>query len=214
MVKVKFSKIAPYPEINYEKLIDGIPAFMQEKALKYRFEEDKLRSVVGKILLKNLLIEEGYQADILNHIEIDKYQRPFLNNKIDFNISHSGDYVVCAISKNNRIGIDIEKIVPLNILDFEYVLTKDELRQLLSDPDALNQFYAIWTKKEAVMKANGKGLEIEFTGVLLNDDTAICENIEWKLVQLDINNNYKSYLATQKDAEINISELTIDHLIQ
>ncbi|TSJ40763.1 4'-phosphopantetheinyl transferase superfamily protein [Mucilaginibacter corticis] len=212
MTKVKFFKIAPSPQVNYEKLIDTFPSFIQEKVSKYKFQEDRIRSVMGKVLLKNLLIEESYPANILSQIKLDEFQRPFLNSKIDFNISHSGDYVVCAISKNNRVGIDIEKVNPINIPDFEYVLTQDELQQILIDENATDAFYKIWTQKEAVIKANGKGLGINFTDIILDQETAICENIKWNLTELHINYNYKSYIAVEKKDEINISELTIDDL--
>lgn len=214
MIRVKFFKIAPYPQVDHEKLIDALPSFMQQKVSKYKFPEDRIRSVMGKVLLKNLLTEEGYPANTLSQIKLDKFQRPFLNGKIDFNISHSGDYVVCAVSKNNRVGIDIEKIRPINIPDFEYVLTPDELHQLLIDKDATATFYKIWTQKEAVIKANGKGLGISFTDIMLDQETAICENIKWNLTELHINYNYKSYIAVEKKDEINITELTIDDLKQ
>jgi len=212
MTRVKFFKIAPYPQVDYEKLIDALPSFIQEKVSKYKFQEDRIRSAMGKVLLKNLLIEEGYPANILSQIKLDEFQRPFLNSTIDFNISHSGDYVICAIAKNNRVGIDIEKINPLNIPDFEYILTPDELRKLLIDKDAMPAFYKIWTQKEAVIKANGKGLGINFTDIILDQEIAICENIKWNLTELHINYNYKSYIAVEKKDEINISELTIDDL--
>ena len=96
-------------------------------------------------------------------IKRDELSRPYISplhhNYIDFNISHSGDYVVCAISSFGRIGIDIEETIPVDINISEGFLSKQELHCL--NNAKINQselFYKYWTLKESYLKAIGIGL--------------------------------------------------------
>lgn len=83
---------------------------------RYRIErfikkEDKLRVLIGEILSRRMIAEElGISVGCIE-FEKNKYGKLYLKYfpKLDFNISHSGDFVVCAMD-NNPIGIDVEKI--------------------------------------------------------------------------------------------------------
>lgn len=85
--------------------------------------------------------------------------KPFLKNlkkskNIDFNITHSGDWVACAIDSND-IGIDIEQIKDINVTDFEEILSPKEINYI---DEKLERFYQIWTLKESYIKALGVGV--------------------------------------------------------
>ncbi len=91
----------------------------------------------------------GYSPDSLNHLSYTKFGRPYLDNsRIDFNISHSGDYVVCAVTTHGRIGIDIEKIKPIDLFDFERYMTPQEWNAIRDSVEPYHTFYSYWTKKE------------------------------------------------------------------
>ncbi len=90
--------------------------------------------------------------------------KPYLANcpsPIYFNLSHSGNFAVLAVSTQGEIGIDIETIRPRNFLAIaERYFHADEFKQLLATPEAEREplFFKIWTLKEAFFKATGGGI--------------------------------------------------------
>jgi 4'-phosphopantetheinyl transferase len=83
------------------------------------------------------------------------------NASLEFNLSHSGDYVAIAIA-DRRVGIDLEQVRTLNALPAlcERCLTPGERTNLLTLPksQATLQFFRYWTAKEAYLKGIGLGL--------------------------------------------------------
>jgi len=125
------------------------------------------------------LVKRYYLAKILDlapqyiNINYNHHQRPFLDNhpKIDFNISHSGDYLVIAISDTAKLGVDIEcqnnqgQLADLSPL----VFSKSEQSLVANNND---NFLCLWTKKEALLKARGVGFASEeylHTNLTLNN---------------------------------------------
>jgi 4'-phosphopantetheinyl transferase len=133
-----------------------LPACEKKKILSMRKETDRCLMLSGKILLLHILKEyEYWEKDMLPEFLFNNYGKPYIQNmKGYFNISHSGNIAVCGYS-NGILGVDIEKIQPCNLEDFELVLTNEEYSSLASG--TLNDFYRLWTQKEAIIKAIGKG---------------------------------------------------------
>ncbi|TCT02551.1 4'-phosphopantetheinyl transferase family protein [Paralcaligenes ureilyticus] len=83
-----------------------------------------------------------------------------------FNVAHSGDYALLAVANGYEVGVDIEKFRASAELASlaRMVLSRSEaaLWQTLPDVDRASAFFAAWTGKEAVAKAVGQGLRLEF----------------------------------------------------
>lgn len=93
-----------------------------------------------------------------------EYGKPELvspNIDIKFNYSHSGEWIVCAMSHED-IGVDVEKVqeIDISIADsFFSCLEKDHL--MACQPNQrLDYFYDLWTLKESYIKWDGRGLSI------------------------------------------------------
>ena len=76
-----------------------------------------------------------------------------------FNLSHSGDYVVCGVS-NGEVGVDIQKWVPYKERTAERFFAKEEweLLQEKDEPERTELFYRLWSRKEAYGKYTGQGI--------------------------------------------------------
>jgi 4'-phosphopantetheinyl transferase len=92
--------------------------------------------------------------------------KPFLiNSDLEFNISHSGEIAIIALSNKTPVGIDVEKLLPLEDRDAllrQFFHAKEEQEIIsLSEQESQLAFYNCWTRKEAILKATGEGLSTD-----------------------------------------------------
>ena len=174
-------------------------------------------SLVKSIIHENLKIEE---KNII--FEQDLYGKPYLVNDCDFhfNISHSGIWIVCAISKK-PVGIDIELIEPKKAHVVEKIadrfFSKEECADISSKEvgKRLYFFYEMWTLKESFIKAIGKGLAIPLDSfiVKIEDSGPRLENNlgdEYTFKQYDLDKNYKVAVCSTENhfsSQVTIKEL-------
>ncbi len=210
MVKVYFFKINE--KFDVDLLLTRCPVILKKELRQFREKLDLARTLIGKLIINKLLIEEGYPQNIYSFMKKNNWGRPYLNNDIHFNISHSGNFVLGALSKTTNIGIDVEEIRILDTKDMDQIFSGTEKREIIGNEINFNLFYSLWTKKEAVIKANGKGLNIPLNEVEVNEETAVCENETWKLRQIFLNSQYSCHLAYKDANEIYLNELTFDDL--
>ena len=130
--------------------------------------EDKRRSKIAADALCRKAISENCNVPC-SDIVFGKTEKgkPFTENAdVHFNISHSGDIVVCAVS-DKEIGTDIEKIRRINPRAAEKFASGKELEYIAS---ADNGFFRIWTLKEAYFKCIGTGLGADIKNVSFSID--------------------------------------------
>ena len=141
--------------------LEAFPIDYRNKIKNYKRWQDQQASVLGRMLLIYGLSDYyGIEIDGFD-ILIDEDGKPYLkNHKIEFNISHSGDLVICTFCKMQRVGIDIEQIKDIQIADFYDQMTDVESSNIQNSKDQKLAFYNYWTQKEAVLKAHGKGLSV------------------------------------------------------
>ena len=86
---------------------------------------------------------------------------------ISFNVSHSGRQGLIALAPGGRLGVDVEELVDRRNLDLlmDGVLGENERREIDSKQGAeqIRSFFRLWTMKEALLKAYGKGLLVDAT---------------------------------------------------
>jgi 4'-phosphopantetheinyl transferase len=134
----------------------------RNRFFRFKKKKDSLLYLTGRYYIKKIISEKTKIPIEKIIIKTTKFGRPALHKpkikNFDFNISHSGDYVAIAIS-NKKIGVDIEKIKPLDLEIAESYFTPKELSYIKGNTkDKLTSFYKIWTLKESYIKAIGKGL--------------------------------------------------------
>lgn len=123
------------------------------------------RFVAGRIGLRQILaLQTNRAAGELSFVE-NEFGKPRLIEPADlwFNLSHSGDRAVLATCRTLEVGVDLEQIKPVEHLELaQRHFHTDEVRWLTRLPASqqLVGFLQLWTLKEAVVKALGKGLSI------------------------------------------------------
>ena len=152
----------------------------------------------GKLLLVEVIKYFGLEEALpLRSVKYGPYNRPFFEHSaFDFNISHAGEYAVCAGTLNNRVGIDIEMIKEINVLDFKNCFTKTEWDLIRRDKKRGEVFYETWTKKEAVLKSIGMGLHDDLSLIETTSGIARYLGKDYHIYPLKSIENYAMSVAT------------------
>lgn len=155
---------------EYSKWYSLMSEKKQRRVDSFRFETDKKLTVVGDMLARKAisdLCSVSFDSIVL---KTGEHGKPYVEDlSVHFNISHSGDMVVCAVD-DKPVGIDIESIRKVNLRVAKRVCTNEELVSVfgdipekddfydVSDPDVLKRFFELWTAKEACAKCSGIGI--------------------------------------------------------
>lgn len=189
---------------EFSRYLNLLPLVIQENILKYSRWQDAHASLYGKLLLSHGLKELGLDSS-LDNLKYTNYNRPYIEGNMDFNISHSGEHVVCAFSTKSKIGIDLEKIKAISISDFKNQFHEQEWDHIMNSENKYFWFYYYWTAKEAVIKADGRGLSIPFIDFRIKDQQAFLDENLWHLKTIDLFENYLLQVATSHVLETKIS---------
>lgn len=112
--------------------------------------------------LRRYKVQESFYEKIASQYLKNKYVGAYtisehgkpISDSCFFNISHSKGLVVLAIGERS-IGVDIEKIRPISEELKRHVTSEEEYEAMKGDSD----FFRIWTNKESLLKALGKGID-------------------------------------------------------
>ena len=176
-----------------------LPGPVMERARAFRFESDYCRYLLGKILLLKGMAGLGYPDLTLSDLQVNEFSKPYFTGCPQFNITHSGDYVLCALSKECTVGIDIEEIRALDITEFSKCFTSAEWSYINNITPPLQGFYHLWTRKEAIIKADGRGLQIPLLSFEAVSNKVSIGAAEWFVNELAIDDKYCAHLATNTE---------------
>ena len=184
---------------SFDLLLASLPSTLQKAILRYKRAEDREKGLLGKLLLARGLRQLGYQpAQWLPNLTINAFDRPSLPLPLDFNISHSGDQVICVFNTDGRIGADIEYMRPVNLQHFRNIMRDDEWFGIMEAQEPLLAFYTFWTRKEAAIKAHGHGLNLPLKEIFLFDDHVHMENRNWYLYPMPVPQQYLCHIVADK----------------
>ncbi|NRB47208.1 MAG: 4'-phosphopantetheinyl transferase superfamily protein [Saprospiraceae bacterium] len=198
MIEIRYAEIRNESKTIISNYLPLLPDVMQHRIRQFKFPKDAKLCLFGKLLLINGLQSFGYSHRILEKVQYTSYNRPYLDNDIVFNISHSGSLVVVAVAEKLDLGVDVEEVKLIDIADFQDLFTQPELQSIYTAIRPLHQFFTLWTQKEALIKADGRGLSVELPQVKVLQSPAQVEDRPWHLTPLPIHRHYIAYLATRK----------------
>lgn len=151
---------------QFEQVLTGDE---RERHAKFVFEKDRRRYLVTRSLVRYVLSRYVPIRPADWRFKVTAFGRPFIINPhpavsgLTFNISHSDQVALLGVTREGRLGIDIEDLrrnVPLDIAGSFF--SSGEVRQLGSLPIASQppRFLDFWTLKESYIKARGEGLSV------------------------------------------------------
>lgn len=183
-------------DLKFDFFMKLLPEKLQKRIGRFKRWEDAHACLYGRLLLMRAL--ETFKADVtLEDIRYSQYNRPYIDIEgIDFNISHAGCYVLCTITDRGKIGVDVEEIKYISIDDFKNQFTPKEWDCLVDSENELRVFYEIWTKKEAIVKADGRGLNIPLLNVETSGNPVSVASHQFYLSSVDLSDDYQVHMAT------------------
>jgi 4'-phosphopantetheinyl transferase len=182
----------------------SFPQGLEQSIRRYRRPRDKYARILSKWLLLKALVAGGHEGASLYDLRLDSFGRPSMEGcGLDFNLSHSGDYVVCAVAAQGRVGVDVEQLREIQLGDFQDILAPSACERILSATSHQKAFFREWTRLEAVLKADGRGLQAAAKTVDCGGSTVALDGDEWHLHEIALDAEYACHVATaMKDAEI------------
>ena len=173
-------------EALFMRLLPCVSDARRAKVTAFRHEGARRLSLGAGLLLRFALHAEGLSA-----VEpcLTEYGKPFFSELPDFhfNLSHSGDFVLCAVSPT-PVGCDIEQPRQYDPALARRFFHSDERALLFSLPEEQQPaaFYRLWTCKESFMKAVGLGFNLPLSdfAVDLGEPPTLTQSVDarpWRL---------------------------------
>ncbi len=186
-----------------------------QRAYRFHFPQHRQRFAIARGILRKLLSQYTGIAARVIQFELGPHGKPYLSDNpmhLQFNVSHSDDVAVYALTIEVEIGVDVQK----KETEFEQGVAKrffstNEYEQIMSLPEEerAHAFYQLWASKEALIKAVGGGLFVPLDkfSVDLHKQTQWIEVTHeqqmgnYFLANVDSFSGYCSALATAQNVE-------------
>ncbi len=202
------------PEPCLEHFVQVLSNDEIQRANRFRFDCDRRRFIVAHGLLRYFLSCYCFSAPYEHSFDYNYYGKPGLsrNTQLHFNMSHSGKYVLYGFTSGREIGVDIEHVrrtenLELIINSYFSNRERDEFSNL---PEQFKNkaFFSCWTRKEAYIKAQGKGLSLPLNQFsisfipgepveLLETQHNVKEKSRWSLTEIAVNAEYAAAVAVE-----------------
>lgn len=204
-------------DLSCERLSQTLSMDEIERAGHLLLDHDRRRYIVARAVTRTIL--GWYLRMPPKRVEFSygPYGKPSLTsaygeNRLTFNLAHSHDLMLCAVTRGRDLGIDIEHIQMINEIELiaETVFAPGERAHLraLGSEHKLRAFYVCWTRKEAYIKATGRGLsqQLDRFEVSVSPDEAPAllgveghphEARRWMLIDLSPTPEYAAALAVE-----------------
>lgn len=196
------------------------------RAARFMRDTDRNRWLRAHVATRRILGEALDVEPKAVEFGAGKSGKPFVSSPgdsgLEINLSDSGDLALLALSRVGPVGVDVEHVRPLTDMEAiaESHFAVEERAALLALPEAerLDGFYRLWTRKEAYIKALGKGLghaldrfvvtiapaDVRF--VHLDGDAGVART--WALRAIPVPTGYFGALAVRRD-EVSVDVLDV-----
>ncbi len=212
---------------HFTRLLEFLNPELQEKAKAFKYADRRQTALFSNLLVRWLFQKFGLIQTVQLVYFYGEHGKPVIltAQDIKFNVSHSGHWIVCAISPD-EVGIDIEERKTRNIDMIDNVLSDEEKRSLKATNSLFRTslFYNIWTVKESYLKALGGGLyePIELSKLVTSFSGGQPElSLEqekipsWKFHEFKIDPNYSMTVCHRsKNIKQEVTFVKIDDIIR
>ena len=192
----------------------------------YRREIDKQRFLTGRSLIRGVVAAElGITpAEVVLDSSCFDCGKPHgkprvVGSTLEVSISHSGDWVALAMTEGAPVGIDVEEVRDAEVEGLAGIcFSPSELAtfEALPTADRRGAFFTYWARKEAVVKATGKGMSVSMSKLTLTahnepprvvaSETSEVDHTLVRMADLDRGPTYRASLAVFADKPPKVEE--------
>lgn len=184
----------------------------QERAQRFKGSQHRRRFTAARGILRHILARYLRTSPRDIQFKSGPFGKPFLQDPtgqpLHFNVSHSRQLALYAISRDLEVGIDLEE--DRDSLDYagvaERICGPEEFTVFQNLPEAEQRvaFFRCWTRKEAFVKALGKGFSFPLQNVTVSfapDEAPRILNVDgespddWSLFDLPLGSGFRGALA-------------------
>ncbi len=161
-------------ETDYPIYFSCLDPIERSQASQFKNDLLRLRYAAIHAKLRDILAEAVDSAPELLRIHRTPYGKPYLPDfpDISFNMSHTENKAAIAVGYRCQLGIDIETCKPRTNLAglANKCFGEEEKRYWQLLPETLNllEFYRLWTRKEAFVKATGRGIALGLSDCVIH----------------------------------------------
>lgn len=186
-----------------------------DRANRFHFDKHRRAFVVGRGFLRDVLSRYLHAKPESLRFSYGAYGKPSLageykNTRLRFNMSHSHNLALLAITEDNQIGVDVEYMrVDFATTDIaQRFFSRAEVATFntLAEEERVAAFFRCWTRKEAFIKATGKGLSQSLDGFDVTVAPGVAAELlrvdqedaaRWFLTDIDAGREYAAALAVE-----------------
>jgi 4'-phosphopantetheinyl transferase len=200
----------------------------------YRREVDQLRFLTGRTLIRAVAARWlGVEPEA---IELDSScydcgkphgkPRVVADDAPEVSISHSGEKVVLAIVPGRPVGVDVEEIRGAEVAELARITFSDAEREVFGqvpEPALRAAFFTYWARKEAVVKATGRGMSVAMSSftlsahdaapAVLSSESPRIDPASVRMADLDAGEDYRASVAVFADEALEVTERPAAELI-
>jgi 4'-phosphopantetheinyl transferase len=183
----------------------------------FYFEKDRAQYVMARGYLRIILSRYLGAEPSSIRFRRNSYGKPELihsgdEERLNFNVSHSGSLALYAITRLGSVGIDLERIRKdpshEEVAERFFSPTERAMLQSLPAESRTKAFFDCWTRKEAYAKGRGEGLALPFDQFSVSIDPTqpigLIENRVhpadvslWSLEEIDLGPGYAAAIAVE-----------------
>ena len=202
------------------------------RAERFVQPKDRQRFITAHTALRGILGSYLGLPPAAVSFRINAHGKPYLHPApapapamLQFNLSHSGDWALCAVTTAGEVGVDIERVRPqppayrLKVAQRFFSAHEYHAINSAGPADIDSAFFSGWTRKEAYIKCHGKGLAIPlatFTvsigattpAALIESDWNPVDITQCRLYDLDVPAGYYAALSLLNTKPVRICQLS------
>lgn len=169
-----------------------LPAARKTQLQGWPDADARRRSLLGNRLLREALRQLGHPAAALASLRYATHGKPTVDLPLHFSLAHCDGLILCAVSTQGPVGVDVEPLGPVSSASSGLYLNAAERAEIGKDPQ---RFYALWTRKEAVVKAGGTRGLIHMREFQMRGDRTEFAGQDWFTTALPLGENFVAHLA-------------------
>jgi 4'-phosphopantetheinyl transferase len=204
--------------LSKRNFVESLSGEEIERAQRYIYESDRVRYIFAHGILRSILSFYVGCAPCQLVFEKTPNGKPYIieqgfKNNIQFNMSHSEDLTLIAVTRGDAVGIDVEYMRrvsdALQLVDSVFSVVEQNFLNSLPPADFDEGFFACWTSKEAYVKGIGKGIShpldkfsilfsnLGLEGSIKVHDESVSANC-WEIIRFSPGPGYSAALAKEK----------------